>query len=129
MKKREAQFTTDFRHYIRANPPRLPCAIEIKQTTTNSLLFSAVKEHQRDALLAVKYNVQGFLYKIPDDSRGIKPFDMVYFINTQGYVVIKYPTFFCFIDIDTFLVEEQRSKRKSLTDTRAREIAYLSVDL
>src|SRR5689334_9672946 len=126
MIKREAKFGQLFRAWIKANP-RCSGAFELKQTTTNSILFDAVKEHQINALQAVKTN--GLLYKAPDDSAGIKPFDFFYLRQSPAYIVIRYPKFFCLIDIDTFLLEKKRSKKKSLISSRADEIAIVTVSL
>lgn len=125
--RREANFQTLLRHYLKANPFSYACAMELKQTTSDSLPFSSVKEHQIDALLACKQSQ--FLYKIPDDSMGIKPFDMVYLTQCPAYIVIRYPKAFYFIDVETFLLEEKRSNRKSLTSERAESIAIRSVFL
>lgn len=123
--KREQAFTTRFRSYLRANP--MPSsAFELKQTTTDSIPFSVLQEHQADALRACKSS-DGLLYKAPDDSRGVKPFDMFYLRSSFAWVVIKYPKAFHIIDIDTFLLESSRSKRRSLTSARAREISTISV--
>lgn len=127
MKKREAQFTLLFRHYLKANP-MFSAVFELKQTTTNSIAFNVVKEHQINALRSVASNA-GFLYKIPDDSIGAKPFDLVYYLNAPAYVVIKYPSCFVFIGIETFLLERDRSKRKSLIEDRAKEISIKTVML
>ncbi len=125
--KREASFTTRFRSYLRAYP--MPSsAFELKQTTTDSIPFSALQEHQADALLATKSQT-GLLYKAPDDSRSSKPYDLFYLRNAYAWVVIKYPHAFYIIDIDTFLLESKNSKRRSLTSARAKEIATLSVKL
>ncbi len=125
MKKREAEFGVLFRHWLKANP-MYSCAFELKQTTTDRLPFSAVKQHQIEALWAVKFN-KGILYKIPDDSRGIKPFDMFYLRNAEAYIVIKYPNFFVLIDPETFILERDvLNKEKSLTSKRAKEIARYS---
>lgn len=91
------------------------------------MAFSAVADHQIAALLAAKRS--GILYKIPDDSRGIKPFDMVYLKGVLAFVVIKYPSFFCLIDVDNFMQELVMGGRKSLTALRARQIAAEIVDL
>lgn len=134
MKKREANFTVLFRHWLRKyydhiNPTPIGAAFELKQTLTESIAFSSVQEHQIIALQAVQ-TTQGLLYKAPDDSRGIKPFDMFYLRDADAYIVIKYPTCFVLIDIDDFIVERDViSKRKSLTSARAREIATYTVDL
>lgn len=124
--KREANFTMQFRHWLMANP-RLSAAYELKQTTGGSIPFSALQEHQAEALMAVKRGKTGFLYKAPDDSRGTKPFDMFYLRGGFAYVVVKFPGEFSIIDIDTWLLEQARSKRKSLTKERARDISTNTV--
>lgn len=124
MRKREANFTLLFRHWIKAHADFFSsAAFELKQTTTNSLPFSDVQEHQRDALEAACLSPHGLLYKAPDDSRGIKPFDLFYLRYAEAYVVIKYPDCFVIIDSEEFESEKISSKRKSLTSERAKEIA------
>lgn len=127
MKKKEADFGREFRAWIKANP-MLPSAYELKQTTT-PLPYSAVKEHQRNALLACKSRVgEGILYKIPDDSRGVKPFDFFYLKDVYAWVVVKFQgKGFVIIDIENFLRHEKRSKRKSLTWKEARDISTFEV--
>lgn len=127
MIKREAAFTVLFRHWLRANP-MASSAFELKQTTTSSIPFDAVQPHQLDALLAVKTK-GGLLYKAPDDSAGVKPFDLFYLSNAYAWVVIKYPAVFHMIAVETFILEKKRSKRKSLTQQRASEISTISVKL
>lgn len=121
-KKKEADFTTKiFRPWLLAQPHFYSAAFELKQTGTNSLSFSAVKDHQVSALLAVRGN--GLLFKIPDDSRGQKCFDMFFMKNDEAYVVIRYPKAFVLIDIDAFIDERKRSSKKSLILEKAKEIA------
>ena len=127
MIKREAKFGTLFSHWLRANRKRISStAFEYKQTTTNSLAFSAVKEHQIDALLACKSD-EGFYFKIPDTSFCLLPFDAFFLRNAYAYVIIKYPKAFYVIDVDDFVAEDKNSKRRSLTSERAEEIAVFSV--
>lgn len=126
MVKREANFGTLFRHWIKANPMQSG-AFELKQTRSNALAFSAVQEHQLHALQAAKQH--GLLYKAPDDSAGVKPFDYFYLRHAYAWVVIKYPKCFCIIDVDMFEYEMRASTRKSLTLQRAQEIAYLTIGL
>lgn len=128
MIKREAQFTATFRHWLMANPMH-SCAFELKQTTKNYLPFSEVKEHQVDALLAVKWGKKGLLWKLSDQSQEQKPFDMFYFRGAYAFVVIRYPAKFCIIGIESFVDERDRSARKSLTMERAEEIAWKTVEL
>lgn len=127
MKKREADFGKLFRHWIKAHRQPISAAYELKQTLKDSIPFSDVQEHQIDALFAVKQ--KQLLYKLPDDSRGIKPFDYVYLAEADAYVVIKYPDCFVMISPTVFVSEKQKSTRKSLTSLRAREIASLVVEL
>lgn len=130
MKKREADFTLLFRHWLKAERVGgiSSAAFELKQTTSNSLPYDAVKDHQIDALLASKSS-KGFLYKAPDDSRGIKPFDMFFLKRAGAYVVIKYPDFFCIIEVDAFIYSKDMSDRKSLTAAEARKIADVVEEL
>ena len=121
MKKREAEWTTTkFRKWIKKNP-LISAPIEIKLTTKDSIPFSAVAEHQLDALLACKSD-KGFLWKIPDFGF-TNPFDCLYYRNSPAFIVIKYPKGHFVIDVETFVLEKERSKRKSLTYARAKEIA------
>lgn len=73
-------------------------AWELKQTQTDSIPFSAVMDHQIKALEIV-----------------------------DGYIAIKYPSFFCVINVHVFVEEKKKSDRKSLTSSRAKEIAHLVV--
>lgn len=127
--RREANFQTLFRHWLKANFKKFDnCAFELKQTTKNFLPFDAVSEHQLAALLAVQGD-KGMLYKIPDDSRGIKPYDMVYLSRAEAYVVIRYPKFFCIILVDSFLECKKESGKKSLWEDEAKWISRIVVEL
>lgn len=127
MIKSEAKFQTLFNHWLKAG--RLKgtygaIAFELKHTRgKDSLPFSAVEDHQLDALVAVT-TTRGLIYKISDESRGFKPFDCFMMWECQAFIVIKYPYFFVLITVDEFIQEKKRSKVKSLTDERAKEIAF-----
>lgn len=130
MIKREAKFAGKFRSWLRANP-FMTAPYELKQTTSSSIRFDAVSEHQIDCLMACKSD-KGFFYKISDESRGFKPFDGFFFRNSPAYIVIKFPGHFEIIDVETFVKEKLRSlkaKRSSLTSSRAKEISIVSVKL
>ncbi len=124
--KREAKFTLQFRHWLKANPMHSG-AFELKHTSKDSIPFSDVREHQINALQAVK-SKGGYLYKAPDDSRGAKPFDLFYLRDSHAWVVIKYPKCFVIINVDHFVMEAKKSKRRSLTSARAKDIAWKVVD-
>lgn len=124
MKNREAEFSVLFRHWLRANP-QLSGAYEIKLTRKASIPFSAVEEHQLTYLQAIR-NEKGTLIRV----QGVngEP-DYVYLRNAPAWVVIKFPTEFHIIGINNFVNEKKASKRKSLTNARAREISTVSVKL
>jgi len=73
-------------------------AWELKQTTTDSLPFSAVVPHQVQALSIL-----------------------------NGFVVIKYPKSAEIISIMTWINESETSKRRSLTHSRAKELSTYSI--
>jgi len=125
MKKREALFGNRFRSWLRAQKDFPASAFELKQTTIDYIPFSDVQDHQVAALLAAKTRL-GILYKAPDDSHGVKPFDFFYLQRCSAFVVIKYPKSAEVIDIDVFLMEKERSTRKSLTSKKAQEISTFS---
>lgn len=126
MKKREANFTTKFERWVKATKPFTTTTWwEVKQTTGTSISFAAFKEHQLDWLTACRHGQTS--YKIPDDSRGVKPVDGVTTVYSGAVVVLKFPKEFHIIPIDTWLLEVKRSKRKSITSTHARELSTVSV--
>lgn len=134
MIKREALFTVLFRHWVFSHIQKYAlqsCAFELKQTQKDYINFHEIKDHQIDALLAVKHGEKGLLWKLPDDSRGIKPFDMFYLYKANAYLVIKYPGFFCVIDIDAFITFRDKNKNKigSLNTSAAKQIATIIVPL
>ena len=125
MKKREADFGKQFRAWVRKQTLIPSSAFELKQTTKDYIAFDALQGHQEVALLAASRN-NGILYKAPDDSRGVKPFDFFFLRAAPAFVVIKYPQGFEGIDIETFIMERERSTRKSLTYERAHQISVFS---
>lgn len=124
-KSKEADFGLRFREWMRENP-QWSGAYELKQCAT-CLNFKAVKDHQIAALKLAKGS--GLLWKIADDSRGVKPFDYFYLRGAGGYIVIKYTRCFVIIDVDIFIEEKEISFRKSLTIERALEIASYSTTI
>lgn len=125
MKKREADFGKQFRAYIRSQKGIPPAAYELKQTTINYINFNALQEHQENALLAATTN-SGILYKAPDDSRGVKPFDFFFLSRSPAFVVVKFPQGFEGISIESWIQERATSNRKSLTYERAKAISSFS---
>ena len=121
---KEKDFSITFRHWLKANP-RLSGSYEIKDTRgKNYLPFSEVGEHQINYGLAINSD-KGVLIRVQAISGG-EP-DYVYLRNAPAYIVIKYPKFFCIIDVGTFDLERKRSKTKSLTSGRAKELSTVVV--
>lgn len=121
----EAKSAIQFRHWIRAHP-RLSGAYEIKDSRgKNNLSFSEVTEHQLNYGLAIKGD-KGVFIRV--QGMGGEP-DYIYLRNAPAYIVIKYPKQFCLIDVETFVLEKNKSKRKSLTAGRAKEIAIQTIEL
>ena len=125
MLKAEAKFQTEFNKYLR-DVYKKTCAVELKHTRgKSSLPFNEVKDHQIRALQIVNRGV--FAYKISDFDMGYKPFDGFCLAGERAFIVIKYPSFFCMIPVETFVLERDRSTRKSLTASRARDLSTVCV--
>ena len=100
------------------------CTIETKQTTTDSIAFSEIKQAQIDWGMAIKSD-KGVLMRVQAVAEGMP--DYIWCRNMPAYFAIKYPKHFYIIDVETFALERDRSKRKSLTEDRARAIAIIEV--
>lgn len=123
--KREANFNSYFNKWLKNIYKETAC-FELKQTQGNSIAFNSVVSHQIEALLNAKKGV--LVYKIVDCGYQ-NPFDTFCMAGVLAFVVIKYPDFFCLIDIDDWIDEVKRSDRKSLTSERSKEIATTIVSL
>lgn len=121
--KREAKFNTTFNHWLK-HVYKKTAVFELKQCDT-SLPFSAVVEHQRQALLNTRHGT--LVYKIPDVGFQ-NPYDVVCLTEIPSYVVIKFTLGVCIIPIDTFLLAEKRSKRKSITYSEAIKLSTVLFD-
>jgi penicillin-binding protein-related factor A (putative recombinase) len=118
--KREAKFNSLFNKWLK-NVYKRTGAFELKQCDT-SLPFSDVKPHQVEALQQVRHGT--LVYKIPD--AGFQnPFDCFCMSEQPAYVVIKFTKGVAIVPIDTFVLESQRSKRRSLTWDRAKELSTI----
>lgn len=123
---KEKDFQVRFTRWLHYRYPGVG-AFELKICKGTSLPFSAVQPHQVDALLAVKNT--GLEYKIPDDTRGTKPFDCFRLKGNAEVVILFYTRgteHFYRIDVDTWVHEVATSARKSLTEDRAKEIGIRS---
>ena len=116
----EKDFQTEFSKWLKYNFKRT-AVFELKLTRTKSLPFSAVEEHQVNALYNAKH--AHVVHKLPDTGYQ-NPFDCFFLKGSEAYVAVmfmKQKKFFL-IDIDDFMLEKKCSERKSLTEERAAEI-------
>jgi len=101
-------------------------AFELKLTKKNNIPFSAVVPHQVQALLCAKHSK--LIHKIPDLGNQ-NPFDSFILHCAEAYVVIMFykrgQKEFIMIDIDEWVLEDRISKRRSLTEKRAKEIGKI----
>jgi len=124
MIKKEAKFAILFRHWLKANPIRISCTLEIKDTRgRKSLPFCELKEDQINWGMAIK-SKKGVLMR---NQGGHGEPDYTYHFNEPAFVVINYTGLgFVIIDIETFVMERDRNtKVKSLTWQRACDIAII----
>lgn len=126
MQKREADFGKLFRHWVRANPLKITCHFELKQTQGDSLPFTSLEDHQVAYNEAIRDSPKGVLMR--NVGMNGEP-DYTYTYRDPVFVVVKYPACFCIISLGNFVAEKSTSKRKSLTVERAREIAQQVVEL
>lgn len=123
LKKRESALGLKLRQWVENATGS--CVFELKQTTEPSILFDCVGPQQIAHLMSAKSH-EGILMK-NQDKNGFP--DYSYHRHSPAWVVIRYPRSFYVIDIEAFLMEKKRSKRKSLTSKRADQISTWSVAL
>jgi len=122
---KEKDFQSLFNKWVK-NVYKKTAVFELKQTTKDSIPFSDVAPHQIEALQSARH--RGFVFKIPDCGYQ-SPFDAFAVFGVPAFVVIKYPKRTEMISIDSFLLERERSKRKSLTADRAHEISTTTLKM
>jgi len=96
------------------------CAWELKVVKNNKLLaLSNFQPQQLPKLWEAKH---GCVYKkLSDADRSLKPYDAQQICYAKAYVVVEFykprkPHIMYWIDIDVFLKELEKQKRKSLTE-------------
>lgn len=125
MKKREAEFTTQFVKWYKYAMKGASGAFEMKITTGKSIAFNAVQPHQLNALTVASEGI--FAWKIPDCGFQ-NPFDVIVLNQQPAYVVIhfvrpKNKEFFM-IPVISWKNFQLTSLRKSITEKECREIGY-----
>ena len=125
-KHKEMDFGVWLKNYTMKNPHSVTTGLECKQTTDkDSISFSVVTPQQVAFGMGAKSS-KGVWIRV----QGLNgEQDYIFMVNSPSYVVIRYPKIVCWIDIETFILERDRSKRKSLTSSRATEISIRTVKL
>ena len=124
-KKKEADSGLRFRSWFEKHPTPISCSLEMKDSRGKDYIsYKEITQEQIKSGLANKSD-KGNLIRISSGTIGTA--DYYYLRNSLAYVVIKYPKFFCLIDIETLNLEIKRSDRRSLTSRRAKEIATIVV--
>lgn len=122
-KHREADFGLVFRKWWQREGMNAP--YEIKDSRGKDYIsFSEITDEQISFALAAN-SEKGVLIRVERGTIGAA--DYVGFRNSPAWIVIKYPKFFAIIGIQTFILEKERSIRKSLTAERAKEISVKNV--
>lgn len=122
-KHREADFGVVFRKWWEKNPQ--VGEYEIKDTRgSDSFPFSEFSEEQ-ETVARMATDGRGVLVRRTTGTVGGA--DYTGLVHSPYWLVIRFPGHFEVISVGTFLLEKSRSKRKSLTSLRAREISTVSV--
>lgn len=123
LKRKEADFGVEFRHWWEANP--FKGNFELKHTKgKDSLPFSAVEQEQVIVGNAAR-GTKGILLRLVKGTIGSP--DYIGQIEQPVFIAIRYPHFFCIIPIADFLKEKANSERKSLTSDRAQTLSTVVV--
>jgi len=92
MRKLEAEATTKLLPWLKENVGT--GAYEIKHDRrTGKIRLDEFKEHQLAALAAAERGDKGIAYKISDESRGFKPFDVFVLRGVQAWLVLVYSNY------------------------------------
>lgn len=122
-KEEEAKFGLDLKKSLSKHPLPVTTFIELKQTEKDSIPFSCITSQQ----IAYANNIssdEGILIRIIGSDG--QP-DYVWARNSPSYLGIKYPKGSVYISVETFILERDTSRRKSLTWERAQDISIRTV--
>ena len=123
MQKREQTFTTKFQKWLKYEWLDSNAYFELKSSEPDqlSIPFSSVKEHQ-----ARNLKLKRIIHKFSDAFRTGTMFDII-LCEGKGYVVLyfwrKGNKEFFIIPIDKWEIEQVISKRKSITEEKARQLS------
>lgn len=118
---RESKGNTVLNQYLREK--RLYCYYELKVARGLYFYFRAIEENQDEGLPAL--NKEGLVWKFSDEDSRKKPCDGGCFPPLPAYLVIKFGTYYYFIEY-RYITDMVNSGAKSMTEEEAR---YLSTHI
>lgn len=127
MNKLEQKMTTRLLKWLRHNHWGKSFPFEVKYSYHRRFNYKVnIRPHQMRALLIAKRGA--LAYKISDMDMMQKPFDGVFYTNSEAYFVIFWKKHGYFIEPET-IEEDMEAGVKSLDEERARAICFLSIDI
>lgn len=121
-KSKEADFGLQFRKWW--NTTKMLGTFELKHTRGKpSIAFSEL--HDEQIVIGTLAHGKGTLLRISAGTIGSP--DYIGLHDFPVFIVVKYTKHFYIISLSTLLLERDRSKRKSLTEDRARAISIIEV--
>jgi len=121
--KDESDFGIVFRKWWNTN--RLDGNFELKDTRGKSSIPFKSFELEQETVANLSRSDKGILLRHTVGTPGTPDYSA--HKNRPTWIVIKYPKVFHVISTETFILERDRSTRKSLTGARAKEISTISV--
>lgn len=116
--KREQKWNTILNQYFRET--QFYCYYELKQTTLDTFSFAKIEKVQWDGLQATEKN--GLVWKWSDEISRPKPCDGASIPPMPSYLIIKFPSEFCFIRFNK-IVEMKDEGIISISRSNAEKIA------
>jgi len=116
--KQEADFGLKFREWWSKN--RQQGTFELKDSRGKSSIPFSCFEPEQETMANMARNPKGVLVRVSVGTPGTA--DYIGLVNYPTWIVIRFPKAFYIISTGNFLFEKEQSKRKSLTEFRAKEI-------
>lgn len=121
--QKEADFGLIFRKYWEKHP--MSGEFELKDTRGKPNFAFSELSHEQEVIANLAISKRGVLVRRAAGTTGGA--DYTGLVQSPYWIVIKYPKHFYIISFETLILERDRSKRKSLTEERARAIAVIEV--
>lgn len=124
-RKKEADFGLVFRKWWNNQKTKLSGEFEIKDTRGKPSFAFSELSHEQEVIGRLATSKRGVLVRRTSGTTGGADYSGL--VEAPYFVVIKYLKHFYIIDLNALLAERDVSKRKSLTESRAKEISIIEV--